>query len=282
MDRVAVFVDAGYLFAQGSVVLSGKKLTRSALQLDPEKAIAYFAELATGLSKTPLLRVYWYDGTSTGPTPQHLAVAHLSGVKLRLGFVNSVGQQKGVDSLIVTDMITLARNRAMSDAVLLSGDEDIRVGVQQAQEYGVRVHLVGIKPCHGSQSQMLMQEADSTKELDHDDLRPFLTLKPELPPVSTQTAPSPAAIQSGVNVWQEVATPLVGQLSDSELQALVATFSKSNLIPKEIDGRLLARCQARLNRVLASVEKMQLRQVFRQLCEARMKSLEVAKSASQS
>src|SRR5580704_9640346 len=58
-------------------------------------------------------------------------------------------------------MIALARNRAISDAVLVSGDEDLRVGVQQAQEFGVRVHLVGIKPSRGSQSLFLLQEADT-------------------------------------------------------------------------------------------------------------------------
>ena len=58
-------------------------------------------------------------------------------------------------------MIALARNRAISDAVLVSGDEDLRVGVQQAQEFGVRVHLVGIKPGRGSQSLFLLQEADT-------------------------------------------------------------------------------------------------------------------------
>jgi hypothetical protein len=42
----------------------------------------------------------------------------LQDVKVRLGFVNSVGEQKGVDWLIVTDMIALARNRAISDAAL--------------------------------------------------------------------------------------------------------------------------------------------------------------------
>ena len=134
MDRVAVFVDAGYVFAQGSVLLSGRKLPRSEAVLNYEavrRALAEFAERVTG---RPLLRIYWYDGTSTGPTPQHLALAHLNDVKVRLGFVNSVGEQKGVDSLIVTDMIALARSRAMSDAVLLSGDEDLRVGVQQAQD----------------------------------------------------------------------------------------------------------------------------------------------------
>ena len=134
MDRTAVFVDAGYLFAQGSVALSGKKLSRGGLEFEAAQAAESVAELATTISGVPLLRIYWYDGTSTGPTAQHISLAHLAGVKVRLGFVNKAGEQKGVDSLIVTDMISLARNRAMTDAVLLSGDEDLRVGVQQAQE----------------------------------------------------------------------------------------------------------------------------------------------------
>ena len=138
MDRVAVFVDAGYLFAQGSKELSGAKLTRSECDLDHSAIRSALRDFAEGASSLPLLRIYWYDGTSQGPTPQHIALANQPDVKVRLGFVNSQGQQKGVDSLIVTDMITLARNQAMAACVLLSGDEDLRVGVQQAQEYGIR------------------------------------------------------------------------------------------------------------------------------------------------
>lgn len=178
MDRVAVFVDAGYLFAQGSVALAGRKLPRGRLVLDHEKAIDALADFATRVSGVDLLRVYWYDGTSTGPSSQHITLAHLAHVKVRLGFVNSAGEQKGVDSLIVTDMIALARNHAMSEAVLLSGDEDLRVGVQQAQEFGVRVHLLGIRPSRGSQSLFLLQEADSTHEWSPDDLAPFLSCRP--------------------------------------------------------------------------------------------------------
>lgn len=138
-------MDAGYLFAQGSHLLAGRKLQRSEIALNYETVIESIGQFAERVSATKLLRVYWYDGTSTGPTSQHIALAYLAGVKVRLGFVNSVGEQKGVDSLIVTDMIALTRNRAMSEAVLLSGDEDLRVGVQQVQEFGVRVHLLAIK-----------------------------------------------------------------------------------------------------------------------------------------
>lgn len=77
MDRVAVFVDAGYVFAQGSVLLGGRKRPRSEVILDHEAAIRLVSDFATRTANVPLLRVYWYDGTSTGPTPQHLTLAHL-------------------------------------------------------------------------------------------------------------------------------------------------------------------------------------------------------------
>ena len=170
MDRVAVFVDAGYLFAQGSILRFGDKLPRGEIDLNYMEVVAALRTVAETVSGVKLLRIYWYDGTSTGPTPQHSSLAFLDSVKVRLGFVNSFGEQKGVDSLIVTDMIALARNRAMSDAVLLSGDEDLRVGVQQAQDFGVRVHLLGIKPSRGSQSVFLIQEADTTHEWSDQDL----------------------------------------------------------------------------------------------------------------
>ena len=39
MDRVAIFVDAGYLFAQGSKNLCGTKLTRRSIRLDHDVLI---------------------------------------------------------------------------------------------------------------------------------------------------------------------------------------------------------------------------------------------------
>ena len=50
--------------------------------------------------------------------------------------------------------------------LILSGDEDIKIGVQIAQTYGVRVHLLGIKSARGSQSDNLMMEADTCHEWD--------------------------------------------------------------------------------------------------------------------
>ena len=135
MAVVAVFVDAGYLFAQGSTALTGSKKPRADLRLNETAIMAELTAMAQ--SKTlgaSLLRVYWYDGAPTSRlTLEHAALAHMDYIKLRLGLVTGRGQQKGVDSLIVTDLIELARNHAITDALVLSGDEDIRIGVQIAQ-----------------------------------------------------------------------------------------------------------------------------------------------------
>jgi uncharacterized LabA/DUF88 family protein len=175
MDRTAVFIDAGYLFASGSRLIAGEKLLRAELHADYDAVLKLLLELVQELTGLPLLRVYWYDGASKGPSPQHLALAYRRNVKLRLGLVNDRGQQEGVDSLIVADLVTLARNRAMADALLMTGDEDILPGVREAQEFGVRVHLLGIPPARENQSALLVQEADGVRELSEAEVRTFLT-----------------------------------------------------------------------------------------------------------
>ena len=273
MDRVAVFVDAGYLFAQGSVALAGQKLPRGRLVLDHEKAIDALANFATRVSGVDLLRVYWYDGTSTGPSSQHITLAHLARVKVRLGFVNSFGEQKGVDSLIVTDMIALARNHAMSEAVLLSGDEDLRVGVQQAQEFGVRVHLLGIRPSRGSQSLFLLQEADSTHEWSSDDLAPFLSCKPEIAVVPAM-APVAAVPAPAAATLVEIASALAREIPAAELEALTESIRQSGQIPREFDGRLLAEGGRALRARLDAAQKKEVRNAFLKACERRFAEAE--------
>lgn len=165
MDRTAIFVDAGYLFASGSRLLTGEKLTRSQLHLDHDAVLGLLVGLAGQLTGLPLLRIYWYDGASAGPNPAQVALAYRSNLKLRLGMVGEQGQQQGVDQLIASDLTSLSRNRAMADAVLLSGDDDLLQAVEQAQELGVRVHLLGIAPSRENQAATLAQAADTRREL---------------------------------------------------------------------------------------------------------------------
>ena len=231
-----------------------------------------------------LLRIYWYDGIKGGRlTPAQQEVANLEDVKLRLGIVNQFGQQKGVDSLIVTDVVELARNHAISDAVILSGDEDLRVCVQIAQSYGVRVHLVGIAPSQGSQSIALLQEADTIMELSKDDVAAFMSL----PTVATNsskatgTADTPTTTgnigaisrPSGVSPylaippypmgdWDDAVMLLVLSLSLEELEE-IAKLDESAFIPKKYDAKLIAIAGNWLGRRLDAEEMALLRKKLR-------------------
>ena len=275
MDRVAVFVDAGYLFAQGSIELCGAKLTRRDIVLDHNAATDKLKTFAEAVSKLPLLRIYWYDGTSQGPTPQHIALAGQASVKVRLGLVNSQGQQKGVDSLVVTDMITLARNRAMAECVLLSGDEDLRVGVQQAQEYGVRVHLLGIKPARGSQSISLLQEADATCQWEASDLSSFLQCsQPDASPLAVAVVtPDPQEGADASDPLGKVARQVADEVAESEIATLVDSIRATKRRPKEIDAKLLAISRRSLGNDLDSSQKSKIRAAFLSALETRRNAL---------
>src|SRR5215471_10665114 len=78
-----------------------------------------------------LLWVYWYDAARDRvPTIDQRVIAQMAWVKLRLGNLNARGQQKGVDAQIRADMEALARHRAITDAVLIAGDEDMVPAVE--------------------------------------------------------------------------------------------------------------------------------------------------------
>lgn len=265
MDRTAVFIDAGYLFAAGSKLIANDKLLRGELNLDYDAVLALLRDLVAEVTELPLLRIYWYDGTATGPTPQQLALAYRPSVKLRLGFVNQHGQQKGVDSLVVTDLINLARNRAMSDVLLMTGDEDIRVGVQQAQEFGVRVHLLGIAPARENQSGFLVQEADSVRELSLKEVQSFLSRA-----TPTATA-APAAVQPPAaatpNAALEAAAHQIAEELNAEEMAAVLSESTGGSVPSQVDRRLLvAGSQALGGTQLTSVQKRSVRAAFLDVC----------------
>ncbi len=169
-----MFVDAGYLFAAGAKLLAGVRLPRGQLHLDHERVLELLLLKARELSGLPLLRVYWYDGASSGPNPAQLALAYRESVKLRLGRVDG-GEQRGVDELLAQDLVGLAQNRAVADILLLSGDDDLRAAVEQAQAFGVRVHLLGIAPTRENQAAALVQAADTTHELSALDVGGFLS-----------------------------------------------------------------------------------------------------------
>ncbi len=128
MDRVAVFVDAGYFFTQGAKVALGRSVLRAELRLRVPEVVSALKSFAEERSGIPLLRIYWYDGDPHGvPRAEQNTLNDHDHVKLRLGMLDFEGKQKGVDSLVVTDMITLARNQAMAHCVLMSSARAWRI-----------------------------------------------------------------------------------------------------------------------------------------------------------
>lgn len=268
MDRYAVFVDAGYLLAAGSAALvAGQARPRHELRLDCAQVITSLRDIAYNLSDADeLLRIYWYDGAlTTGLTTEQTSLGYSDNVKLRLGVVNGLGQQKGVDSRIVTDLAELARKGAITDAVLVSGDEDLRIGVEIAQEYGVRVHLLIIEGDHPAP--LLRREADTTCEIPLDEVRRFLAIAPApaAPAQATSAAATSLAPQAadpggiGTEVYSECVGEYLGSLGPADKEALSEAVRVSGSVPRDHDGRLLARTRATVGRTLAAVEKLHLR-----------------------
>lgn len=285
LSRYAFFVDAGYLFAQGSVNLFSTKHPRHQLDLDISGARTFLENQSKmHLPGRELLRIYWYDAAPRGSTPHHRQVASERNIKLRLGAMNGFGQQKGVDSLIVLDLIELARERAIADAFVISGDEDIRVGIETAQSYGVRVHLLGIAGNKSSnQSAAMVAEADTHKVLDLSGLGvawlkhvPSISTpasSPQTPPQTTSPLPSATAIKVGITAplplapvagdpLQDAAQDVANHLGQADKEA-IKTIGAKDPIPPLIDRRLLAAARKRLGRELDAPEKTRLRKHFR-------------------
>ena len=264
--RSAAFVDAGYLYAAGSKLLTGTNLPRNSARLDIDAVLEALRRAVADLSPSrPLLRIYWYDGVlRTGPTTEQEELADADGVKLRLGMIAFTGRQKGVDSLIVTDLIELARNNAISEAILLSGDEDVRIGVQIAQSLGVRVHLLAIEPGARNQSRLLRQESDTTTEWHRSNVESFLTV--QVRSTADENRRPQAGDESPAQQHElESASTLFVQGRSTDELLLLAGLQPRDSIPPDLDRELLACVAGELDRYLGADERVYVRQAVKRL-----------------
>ena len=229
MDRVAVFVDAGYLYAGGAKSVTGADGTkRHDITLDIASVIPYLISKAEAISQQKLLRIYWYDAApSSRLTTDHQILASTDNVKLRLGIINGFGQQKGVDGKIITDITELSRNRACADAVLLGGDEDLRIGVELAQGYGTRVHLLTIEG--SSSSPTLRQESDTMTVLARADIQTFISVRPATPPVFGLSLAASAAASATTPPTASI--PPIAVVPAVQVLPHVGTSPAANAVP---------------------------------------------------
>jgi uncharacterized LabA/DUF88 family protein len=185
LSRYAIMVDVGYIYASAGELLFGAA-SRREYRVDADQLIQALTKHADDQVRGELLRVYWYDAARDRvPTIDQRVIAQMPWVKLRLGNLNARGQQKGVDAQIRADMEALARHRAITDAILVAGDEDMVPAVEAAQAFGVRVHLWGVEPPYGTnQAERLVWESDTVEVLERSFVDPYFTRQPVSEPVS--------------------------------------------------------------------------------------------------
>jgi uncharacterized LabA/DUF88 family protein len=213
LSRYAIMVDVGYIYASAGELLFSAS-SRREYRVDADKLIQALIRQADDQVRGQLLRVYWYDAARDRvPTFDQRVIAQMPLVKLRLGNLNARGQQKGVDAQIRADMEALARHRAITDAVLVAGDEDMVPAVEAAQAFGVRVHLWGVEPPYGTnQAERLVWESDTVEVLERSFIEPFFAPQP-----TTETAaaahgalparPDHAGAVAGIQASQSAPSP---------------------------------------------------------------------------
>jgi uncharacterized LabA/DUF88 family protein len=213
VDRCVVLVDAGYLLGAAASLLAGEP-ARSRITVDHSALILGLRERAEADTAQPLLRIYWFDGAPDRvPQPEHRRLRVMPRVTVRLGaLTRSDGRwaQKGVDAAMHAELTELARNRACSDVVLVTGDGDLLPGLMSAKEHGVAVHLWAVQAADGdyNQSEDLVAEADERRVLD----RAWITKAVRAKELGGVCAPPPAP-------RPEIAAILSAPLPESALAA---------------------------------------------------------------
>lgn len=162
----AIFIDGGYLDKCAN------------------RGIDYIKLSETLAGNERILQTYYYNGYpydashDRNPDPTHIetyekktkffrGLETLSKFTCRYGhtvFRNGMFMQKGVDSLLVVDMLTLAARKTVDSIKLLSGDRDLIAGVRAVREFGIIVDLFTFTK--GTFALALKGECDSSKELD--------------------------------------------------------------------------------------------------------------------
>jgi uncharacterized LabA/DUF88 family protein len=257
VDRCVVLVDAGYLLGAAASLLAGEP-SRSRITVDYAAIVQGLRERAERDTDQPLLRIYWFDGAPDRvPQPEHRRLRVMPRVTVRLGALTRADgrwAQKGVDAAMHAELSELARNRACSDVVLVTGDGDLLPGMMSAKEHGVAVHLWAVQAADGdyNQSEDLVAEADERRVLDREWITramqareaPGLGAPPSPRPeiAAILSAPLPESVPSAGPVKPPATTTAVDEANkgpskhESPSGAAAATGKAGVPTPKDLAG----------------------------------------------
>lgn len=213
-SRYAVFIDVGYLRAEGRIFFSNL-LSKIRIRMNTTE----IADWCRGI-EGHLFKAFWYDGVypkshKSAKFQQKILseIEQIPNFKLRLGHMvksrpkyepglrdainlaaSDLGldpnqlikelekngtfkpeyKQKGVDTLLVLDLVMLAQQGKIDTAVLITGDGDFTEAVRFAQNLGTRVSIA--TPNRRSVNRELSKLADNIIDLDQDTLNKMTTI----------------------------------------------------------------------------------------------------------
>src|SRR6202041_1359267 len=114
---------------------------RESVSWDYAALLQFFGSIARERTGLPLLRCYWYEATVEGRrSADHDTLADLPGVKLRVAKMRP-GRRRGVEGETHRDLTTLARNKAVSDVMVVRAEEDLAQVIADVQDMGLRVRM---------------------------------------------------------------------------------------------------------------------------------------------
>ena len=190
VQRVMAFVDAGYLIERAVWIMQPGPGDEGRV-IGPELVTA-IRDTIEPTGRQELIRVYIYDGEFEASHPRRAAqrarfdhLAASSSVRLRLGEVveRAKGtnqarlQQKGVDTLLVLDLLRMAQQGAYDTAFLVAGDRDFSEAVRVvADDYSRRVVLWTPDP--GSVAKPLLHACDDCQPIPRHLLVKFVAFDP--------------------------------------------------------------------------------------------------------
>ena len=196
--KSVILVDVGFLYAVAGYRTANTTL-RAAITVQFENLIEGLVSAVSRISSQEVLRTYWYDASRDGLyTDEHKKVGLVPGVKVRLGRINYYGEQKGVDLRLALDLVALARTGAVSNAYLISGDDDLTEAVEEAQALGMKVSLLGIKDPsarlgYKGVAEHLALAADSIEQIPDSLLDSTFLKIPQSPPTTQRVEEGAAA-----------------------------------------------------------------------------------------
>jgi len=186
---VMAFVDVGYLTAGAQAHLRLPTKPR----IDGNMLWLWATSAQTGWRHDQLLRVYVYDAEYPSDADEYPGqraffdmLAAQPGIRLRLGHLirrspgsrRAAWQQKGVDTLLVLDLVRLAQARAFDTALVIAGDRDLAEAVRVvADDHARRVNLFSVEG--STPASALVHVADYHEVIDDLWLRRVIGLEPD-------------------------------------------------------------------------------------------------------